>query len=148
MALKRFWKLNIFVWAKHNALLFPLCLSLALFAPLAVAGATDIYAFSQEAEKQRFLSLTKSLRCLVCQNQSLADSDADLANDLRKKIYSMIQEKKSDDEIQQFLVSRYGQFILFSPPLQRSTVLLWGFPMILFIMMVGGLVLSVRKSSR
>ena len=109
-------------------------------------SSNDIYPFSSEQENQRFLNLTQNLRCLVCQNQSLADSDADLAKDLRNKIYLLIQEKKSDEEIRQFLVSRYGQFILFSPPFLPSTLFLWLFPLILGVAMLGGLFLYNKRS--
>ena len=110
--------------------------SLWLIFPSAFAG-QDIYAFSSEQESVRFANLTRELRCLVCQNQSLADSDATLAQDLRAKIYSMISEKKSDAEIREFLVSRYGKFILFSPPVMPSTLLLWAFPAMLLTMIFG-----------
>jgi len=116
------------------------------FSQAVEARAVDIYTFSSEQENQRFLNLTKELRCLVCQNQSLADSDAVLANDLRNKIYALIQAKKSDEEIRAFLVSRYGEFILFSPPLKRATLLLWSFPAILLGILVAGGVMIVRKN--
>jgi len=142
MALKSFWKLNTYVWAKA---LVTLLVVLLCFSQFAFAGQSDIYAFSSEKENQRFVNLTKELRCLVCQNQSLADSDADLAKDLRNKIYLMINEKKSDEEIRQFLVSRYGEFILFSPPLSYSTLVLWGFPVLVFAGAFGGLFLLRRN---
>ena len=70
--------------------------------------------FKNQSHEQRYLSLTEEIRCLVCQNQSLADSNADLAQDLRKEIYDMIVSEKSDEQIIQFLVERYGDFVLYS----------------------------------
>jgi cytochrome c-type biogenesis protein CcmH len=139
MALKSFWKLNTCAWVKGFALL------IVLFSSLSFAEPSDIYAFSSEKEKQRFWTLTKELRCLVCQNQSLADSDADLAKDLRAKVYLMLNEKKSDEEIREFLVSRYGAFILFSPPLNAATLLLWSFPALLLLLAFGGVFLIRRR---
>jgi len=122
-----------------------LVLGLFVGASVALAGSADIYSFSSEQASQRFVNLTKELRCLVCQNQSLADSDATLARDLRQKVYLMIQENKSDAEIREFLVSRYGQFILFSPPLMTSTLLLWGFPGLVLAGIIGGLLYFRRR---
>lgn len=121
---------------------------LLCFYQVSRALPADVYTFSSEQENQRFLHLTKELRCLVCQNQSLADSDAALAKDLRDKIYLMIKENKSDDEIRQFLVGRYGDFILFSPPLKPSTLLLWGFPVILLTVVFGGFLLKRRDPTK
>lgn len=105
------------------------------------AWAKDIYSFPSAQEHDRFIALSQELRCLVCQNQSLADSDATLAKDLRAKIYLMIQEKKTDQEIKQFLVERYGDFILFLPPVKSHTLILWGFPFILLSFIFIGLVM-------
>jgi cytochrome c-type biogenesis protein CcmH len=82
------------------------------------------------SEIARFLILTKEVRCIVCQNQNLAESTAPLANDLRDKIHKMILEKKSDEEIKDYLVKRYGEFILLRPRLNKFTYLLWAFPLL------------------
>lgn len=90
--------------------------------------------------RDRFQLLTQEIRCVVCQNQSIADSNAPLAKDLREKIYRMILEKKSDDEIKNYLVKRYGEFILFKPRLNASTLILWLFPLLgsfMAILLVG-----------
>lgn len=110
-----------------------------------IAVAADIYPFSSPQESERFQALTKEFRCLVCQNQSLADSDATLAKDLRKKIYILMNEQKSDAEIRQFLVSRYGDFILFSPIVKPATWLLWGFPVFMLLLFLGWFVVAKIK---
>ncbi len=85
-----------------------------------------------EIEK-RMLALTMDLRCLVCQNESIADSRADFSNDMRREIRQKIKENKSDEEIIQFLVDRYGDFVLYNPPVKPTTILLWFGPILLFM---------------
>lgn len=101
--------------------------------------------FSTQQEQDRFDQLTQELRCVVCQNQNLADSDAPLAHDLRLEVYNMMQAGQSNEQIKQFLVQRYGDFVLYRPPVQRNTALLWLAPLILLL--GGALVLraSVKK---
>jgi cytochrome c-type biogenesis protein CcmH len=85
-----------------------------------------------EVEK-RMLELTEELRCLVCQNETIAESRADFSNDMRREIRELIKANKTDEEIIEFLVERYGDFVLYNPPLKSTTFLLWFGPMILFI---------------
>ncbi|MCW8901131.1 MAG: cytochrome c-type biogenesis protein CcmH, partial [Gammaproteobacteria bacterium] len=85
--------------------------------------------------------LIDELRCLVCQNQNLADSNASLAVDLRKQVYKMINEGQSDKEILDFMVTRYGDFVLYRPPFKTSTILLWIGP---FIILAIGLIVLMR----
>jgi cytochrome c-type biogenesis protein CcmH len=98
---------------------------LVLLAGLNAAFAIDPLPFRDRAQEVRFQNLTRQLRCLVCQNQDLADSDADLARDLRRQVFQMMQEGKSDAQIKQYLVSRYNDFVLYDPPLHAGTWLLW-----------------------
>lgn len=92
------------------------------------ADTSETYAFTSPAQALRFHALTKEIRCVVCQNQNIADSDAPLANDLREKVYRMVIEKKSDDDIKDYLVKRYGEFILLQPRVNKLTLFLWAFP--------------------
>lgn len=100
----------------------------------AAAQATSLssFQFSSPEQERAFRTLTEELRCLVCQNESLAGSNAELAQDLRREIYAMMMAGKSKDDIVQFMVSRYGDFVLFQPPLKPSTYPLWFGPFILF----------------
>ncbi|MBS0358886.1 MAG: cytochrome c-type biogenesis protein CcmH [Proteobacteria bacterium] len=100
----------------------------------AAAVTTDIYPFKNTQQEERFSVLLQNLRCLVCQNQNLADSNAPLAEDLRQQIYEMVIKGDSDDEIIKYLLKRYGKFILFKPDLDPNTYLLWIGPFILFLM--------------
>ena len=111
--------------------------SLAL--ALAVASHPGLAAAQYPVDEARFRHLTKELRCLVCQNQSIYDSRADLAADVRRLIMAMMREGKSDEEIKAFLVARYGDFVLFRPPLEAKTYALWAAPFVL--LGVGTLVL-------
>ena len=95
--------------------------------------------------EQRMKHLTEQLRCLVCQNETLADSRADLAEDLRKQIREQIKAGKSDQQIIAFLTERYGDFVLYKPPVKTTTYLLWFGP---FVFFAGGTVILFRYLSR
>tara|TARA_Y100000588_G_scaffold392296_2_gene503652 strand:- start:819 stop:1208 length:390 start_codon:yes stop_codon:yes gene_type:complete len=89
------------------------------------AHAENLYQFDDTRQQAQFQHLLKELRCLVCQNQDLSDSNAPLAIDLKNEVYTMVKERQSDHEIIEFLTSRYGDFILFNPPFKEITYLLW-----------------------
>jgi len=112
------------------------------------AFAIDPLPFKDRAEEVRFQNLTKELRCLVCQNQSLADSEAQLAGELRRQVFEMMQSGKSDEEIKQYLVARYNDFVLYDPPMKPGTWLLWLGPGALLIVGVGVLLNVLRKRAR
>ena len=117
---------------------------LSLFAMLlvlfsAAAGAQDA------ATEARMARLTEQLRCLVCQNQTIEDSNADLAVDLRRQIRSQIEAGKSDEQILNFLVQRYGEFVLYRPRLKTATVLLWFGPLLFLAIGAGAMIITVRK---
>ncbi len=97
-----------------------------------------------EVEK-RMLALTMDLRCLVCQNESIADSRADFSNDIRREIREQIKANKTDQEIVQFLVERYGDFVLYNPPMKPTTIFLWFGPILLFIIGFGSLIVYLRR---
>jgi cytochrome c-type biogenesis protein CcmH len=103
------------------------------------------FKFADPAGEQHFKDLISELRCLVCQNQSLADSDAELAHDLRAEVYEMVQAGKSDAEIIDFLVARYGDFVLYKPPVKPSTYLIWFGPFVLMIIAAVLLLRAVRR---
>lgn len=95
--------------------------------------------------EQRMKGLTEQLRCLVCQNETLADSRADLAEDLRRQIREQIKAGKSDQEILAFLTDRYGDFVLYNPPVKKTTYLLWFGP---FILLIAGMTVLYRYLKR
>ena len=125
-------------------------LLVAVLCGLALSGfaraAIDTYEFTAEAERERFRTLTAELRCPKCQNQNIADSDAPIAMDLRREIYRMLGEGQSDEQIVDYLVARYGDFVLYNPPLDARTLLLWYGP---WALLGGGLlvllVIVLRK---
>lgn len=109
---------------------------------LAVVGtaqaAIDTYEFATQAERERYRNLIEELRCPKCQNQNIADSDAPIAMDLRAEIYRMLEEGKDNQQIIDYLVARYGDFVLYKPPVTARTMLLWYGPAVL---LAGGFVL-------
>ncbi len=114
----------------------------ALALPLGATADSTLskFTFENPEQEQAFRELTEELRCLVCQNESLAGSQAELAQDLRNEVYGMLKQGQSKDEIITFLVARYGDFVLYSPPLRPDTYLLWFGPFILFL--IGGFFLA------
>ncbi|MBH1444713.1 cytochrome c-type biogenesis protein CcmH [Stenotrophomonas maltophilia] len=120
---------------------------LLLMLPLA-ALAQQPLQFRDDAEERRFHDLAAQLRCVQCQNQSLADSNAQIAQDLRREVLQLMQQGHDDAQIKQFLVARYGEFVLYQPPLQPGTWLLWGGP--LLVLGAGALVVLgiVRRRGR
>jgi cytochrome c-type biogenesis protein CcmH len=127
--------------------------SLLLAAMLALAGAVHAQAieplpFASHAQEVRFQHLTRELRCLVCQNENLADSNAELARDLRLEVFKLMQQGKSDEQIKQYLVARYSTFVLYDPPLQRNTLLLWFGPALILLAGAVVVLVAVRKRRR
>jgi cytochrome c-type biogenesis protein CcmH len=106
----------------------------SLLSTAVFASATNEAALAEDpvAEK-RLQALSKELRCLVCQNETIADSNAELAVDLRREIRSMIRDGRSDADILDFMVTRYGDFVLYRPPVKAITLLLWGGPLVLLL---------------
>jgi cytochrome c-type biogenesis protein CcmH len=107
----------------------------------AFAMPVDTFKFESVKQETAFHKLSNELRCLVCQNQSIADSNADLAKDLRNEIYKMLQQGKSEDQIIDFMVQRYGDFVLYNPPMKPLTWLLWFGPVIALLV---GFIVVVR----
>ncbi|MBD9416561.1 cytochrome c-type biogenesis protein CcmH [Pseudomonas sp. PDM16] len=109
-------------------------------------AAIDTYQFKDEVERERFRGLTEELRCPKCQNQNIADSNAPIATDLRREIFRMLEEGRSDKEIVDFLVMRYGDFVMYKPPLDSRTWLLWYGPFgLLGLGAIGLCVLVLRR---
>jgi cytochrome c-type biogenesis protein CcmH len=96
----------------------------------------------------RYERITKDLRCLVCQNESIADSNVELASDLRRQVREMLSAGKSDDAIFDFMTDRYGEFVRFNPPLEPKTLLIWGAPFLVLILGVVIIFRIVRRRSR
>jgi cytochrome c-type biogenesis protein CcmH len=120
----------------------------ALLLSFSVQAAIESYAFETPEQEAAYSHLIQELRCLVCQNQNLADSNADLAKDLRREVHKMVTSGQGVDQVVDFMVARYGDFVLYRPPVQSNTMLLWGGPFALLA--VGLLVLAVflRHRSR
>lgn len=108
-------------------LFFLLCVSFG-----AISAPVETFQFDSPETEKTFHKLSEELRCLVCQNQNVAESNADLAKDLRLEIYTMLSDGKTEDEIVDFMVQRYGDYVLYRPPFKPMTWLLWFGPVIIF----------------
>ena len=113
-------------------------------------AAIDTYEFKDEVERERFRSLTEELRCPKCQNQDLADSNAPIATDLRREIFRMLGEGKDNQQIIDFMVDRYGDFVRYKPALTGKTAILWFGPLGLLVggLVVIGVIVGRRRSQR
>jgi cytochrome c-type biogenesis protein CcmH len=101
--------------------------------------------FPNPALQARYETLTHEMRCLVCQDETVADSNADLAADFRRQIHDMVASGKTDTEIKAYMVGRYGNFVLYKPPVQSNTALLWAGPFLLLLIAFGVVFLVVRR---
>ena len=119
-------------------------LCFVLFASAAI-GAYEFKSAQMEAD---YLKLTNELRCLVCQNQNLAGSNADLAKDLRQQTYEMLMQGKSPDQIVEYMVARYGDFVSYRPQLKRNTILLWIGPFALLALVLVLVIRAMRKKQK
>lgn len=124
------------------------CLLLLALA-MASGFAKDAAPLAEDpAVEARLIAISEEMRCLVCQNESLAGSRSDLANDLRRELRTLIKAGKTDQEIREFMVSRYGDFVLYRPPVKPTTWLLWAGPFLLMITAVVVLLVYLRRRNR
>lgn len=109
--------------------------------------AIDIHEFESETQRLDYQQLTEELRCLVCQNQNIADSDAGLAKDLRNEVAKLIKQGQDQSQITDYMVDRYGDFVRYSPPMRADTIVLWVMP--LLVLLIAGFVLirTIRNNA-
>jgi cytochrome c-type biogenesis protein CcmH len=117
-------------------------------ASVAMAQAIEPLPFKDHTEEVRYQHLTAQLRCPMCQNETLADSNAPIARDLRNQIFQLMQHGQSDAQIKQYLVDRYSQFVLYDPPVSRNTWLLWFGPLLILLVGAAAVVVTIRQRSR
>ncbi len=108
-------------------------------------AAIEVLEFNDPAMEAEYKNLIEELRCLVCQNQNLAASDAELAQDLRKQTYEMLMQGKHKEEVIEYMVNRYGDFVLYNPPLKSNTLLLWGGPFALLLLVLIIVIFRIRR---
>lgn len=111
-------------------------------------AAIDVYEFNSEAERARYKHLTEVLRCPKCQNQNIADSNSPIAQDLRREVGRMLDEGRSETQIIDFMVARYGDFVLYQPPFDLRTVMLWLGPAVLLLAGAGLVGVLVARGRR
>jgi cytochrome c-type biogenesis protein CcmH len=129
--------------------IYALGLTLACFG--SAQASIDTYEFSTQAERDRYRTLVEELRCPKCQNQNIADSDAPIAMDMRDEIFKKLEEGESNEQIVGFLVDRYGDFVRYKPPVNKSTLILWYGPaafLVFGFVMVAIIVIRRRRSTR
>lgn len=132
----------------NNRLLL-ITLSVLLLSSMLPTWAKEAAPLAKDpAVEARMMHLAHELRCLVCQNQTIADSHADLAKDLKQEIREMIKAGKTDDEIKSFMTERYGDFVLYRPPLKFKTLLLWIGPVVLLLITAIFFILNIRSRQR
>ena len=110
--------------------------------------AIDIHEFDTEEQRQDYKQRTEELRCLVCQNQNIADSDAGLAKDLRNEVAKLIKQGQNQVQITDYLVQRYGEFVTYNPPMGTDTIVLWVMPLLVLIIAIFVLIRSIRNNSK
>ena len=126
---------------------FLLLFWIVLILPCQVMAAIDVYEFPTEGERKRYQKFLEELRCPKCKNNNLAGTNSEIADDLRRELHKMVLEGKSDDEIIDFMVSRYGDFVLYRPPVQGNTIVLWLGPVVFLLIGLGAVswVVSRRR---
>ena len=130
--------------SRMSAALLVTLLSTLLVAQVAFA-AIEVREFDDPVLAQRYHDLTAAMRCPLCENQAINDSNAPIAADMRERVYQLLQGGKADSEIINHMVERFGEYILYNPRLENRTYLLWGLPVVLLLLGAVGLVLLVRS---
>jgi cytochrome c-type biogenesis protein CcmH len=130
-----------------NKILVIISLGIALLfvSDIAYASPVETFEFQDEVTKVRFQALSKELRCPKCQNQNLADSNSPIAADLRRELYELLQQGKADSEVVDFMVARYGEFVLYRPRVSSITYILWFAPALLILIGVIVVIIILRK---
>lgn len=130
------------------ALITRLLLCALLLLPVLGQAAVEVRQFDDPVTEQRYRDLTATLRCPKCENQAIDDSESPIATDMRERVYRQLQDGRSDKEILDFMVSRFGDYVLYNPRLEGRTLLLWGLPAGLVLLGVLVVVLMVRARRR
>lgn len=117
----------------------------SLTAKIAADDYAENYAFDDPHKRKDFLELTEVLRCPMCQNQNIADSDAMIAHDMRRKVYQLMQQGQNQDQVIDFMKQRYGDFVYYQPPVNRVTIWLWALPVVFVLVMFGAFVIRKKK---
>jgi cytochrome c-type biogenesis protein CcmH len=109
--------------------------------------AIDVHEFDNEQQRLDYQQLTEELRCLVCQNQNIADSDAGLAKDLRNEVAKMVKQGQTQEQITDYLVKRYGDFVRYNPPVRADTIILWVMPLLVLLIAIFMVIRTIKKNA-
>ncbi len=125
------------------------CVYALVIVSFSVSAITeDKYQFDDPAQSALFLELTKELRCPKCQNQNIADSDAMIAVDLKRKVHELVQKGYDKDQVVDYMKQRYGDFVFYQPPVNAMTIWLWLLPLLFIVATAAGIVLSRKKQAQ
>jgi len=130
-----------------SRLLIMLVVSVSLLSSAAIWAEAERITFKNAQSEENYTALVNELRCLVCQNQTIADSDADLAKDLRAKVYNMVEAGQSQTEVIDYMTARYGDFVLYRPAFKMKTLLLWLGPIVFLLLAIFFVIRWVRAQS-
>ena len=119
-----------------------------ILSSLPIQARVSAYEFDTPEQEAAYKEMVSELRCLVCQNQNIADSNAELAQDLKRKTYEMVMQGKDKNEIADFMVQRYGDFVLYRPPVSNTTLLIWSGPFIIFVIGIIVLIRVIKSKQR
>ncbi len=133
----------------QNRIIFPLAIAVLVMtiSPVVTATAEPLPELPTSEQQKTYDRLIRELRCLVCKNQNLLDSNAELATDLRKKAHQMVAEGKNYEEVVEYMTDRFGTFVMYRPPLMASTYALWGLPFLGFMLILSLIIIRIRKRS-
>lgn len=131
--------------SKKLLITLSLLINIGIFVKICVASPVETYQFTHPVQKQRYQKLIEELRCPKCQNQNLADSNSPISQDLRQQVYEQIQQGRADQEIVDYMVYRYGEFILYRPKLSKKTYFLWFGPIVFIVIGLVALVIITRR---
>lgn len=131
------------IFTRYVLLTLLLSISFSFLITDSAHASREEYEFATEQQRRDFKKLTATLRCPMCQNQNIADSDAMIAHDMRRKVYQLITEGQTTDEVVDFMKTRYGDFVYYQPPVTRTTIWLWLVP--IFVLFAGAYIVFTRK---
>lgn len=134
--------------SSRRAGFFAVWLLAGLLSAWSASASVDVHQFDSPAQAAQYQAMIDELRCPKCQNQNLAGSDAPIAQDLKQKTYEMVKDGQTDQQIREYMIARYGDFISYRPPVRPSTWILWFLPPLLLVLLIGGWLWRVRRMAQ
>lgn len=138
---------------KFRIAIFAVVLFVAVLLSISHAFATqahsvDLFEFDTPKQQKQAIELAKTLRCPMCQNQNLIESNSPVAKDIRLRVFELVKSGKSNQQVKAYMVDRYGEHVLYQPPMSGKNILLWGMPVAFAMMLAGFMIITMRRNSR